>query len=202
MKGFVKLNEGHCNIVLNNKSPNIVFLRKGTPVAKFKNCNEKNEFDILRIFHRSNKPEGPDVLEDDDEIIIPPQRSSETKESLDDKIKLFNISKDLNEAQRKLVLDLLIEFQDIFVIENAFLTQSNTPPIKIMTGDAPPVNVPPYRMSPSQMTEIENQVKKMLKAGVIAPSQSAYNSPVVLVKKKNNEIRFCINYDCLNKQIL
>ena len=34
----------------------------------------------------------------------------------------------------------------------------------------------------------------MLQMGVIEPSKSPYSAPVVIVRKKNGEHRFCIDY--------
>ena len=39
----------------------------------------------------------------------------------------------------------------------------------------------------------------MLKQGVIRESSSPYNSPIMMVTKKNGSIRFCVDYRQLNK---
>ena len=47
--------------------------------------------------------------------------------------------------------------------------------------------------------ETERQVKEMLKHNIIEASNSSWHSPVVLIKKSNNEYRFAVDYRKLNK---
>ncbi|GJV17836.1 reverse transcriptase [Tanacetum coccineum] len=62
-----------------------------------------------------------------------------------------------------------------------------------------PVNIRPYRHPPTQKDAIEAMVKELLEAGVIKPSYSPFASPIVMVKKKDNTWRMCIDYRQLNK---
>nr|GEZ72072.1 RNA-directed DNA polymerase [Tanacetum cinerariifolium] len=62
-----------------------------------------------------------------------------------------------------------------------------------------PVNIRPYRHPPTQKDAIEAMVKKLLESWVIKPSHSPFASPIVMVKKKDNTWRICIDYMRLNK---
>jgi len=42
----------------------------------------------------------------------------------------------------------------------------------------------------------------LLAKNIIRPSESEYASPIVLVKKKNGELRMCVDYRSLNKMLL
>ena len=46
--------------------------------------------------------------------------------------------------------------------------------------------------------ELERQLEDMQKQGIIEESNSVWHSPVVMVKKPNNEWRFCVDYRKLN----
>uniref|UniRef100_A0A6G5A909 Putative tick transposon n=1 Tax=Rhipicephalus microplus TaxID=6941 RepID=A0A6G5A909_RHIMP len=68
----------------------------------------------------------------------------------------------------------------------------------INTGDATPIRQKPYRVSPSERQVIADQVNDMLQKGVIQKSSSPWAAPVILVKKKDNSWRFCVDYRRLN----
>jgi hypothetical protein len=61
-----------------------------------------------------------------------------------------------------------------------------------------PVNYRPYKYSPHHKDEIEKQVTTMLKSGTVVPSLSPFASPILLVKKKDESWRFCVDYRKLN----
>ncbi|PWA77168.1 hypothetical protein CTI12_AA226430 [Artemisia annua] len=99
--------------------------------------------------------------------------------------------------QRLLVID---HYQDVFA------TPTKLPPqrehdhrIPLVEGAAP-VKIRPYRHPPTQKNAIEGMVKELLEAGVIKKSHSPFSSPIVMVKKKDNSWRMCIDYRQLNKQ--
>lgn len=70
----------------------------------------------------------------------------------------------------------------------------------IRLRDTKPCRVPPYRYSPEKKRIIAEQVEEMLANEVIRPSTSEYNSPIVLVKKKDGKMRFCVDYRKLNSK--
>ncbi|UYV76014.1 hypothetical protein LAZ67_13002151 [Cordylochernes scorpioides] len=70
---------------------------------------------------------------------------------------------------------------------------------KIDTSDSRPIKQRPYRVSPVERRAIQSEVDKMIKMGIVQPSESPWSSPVVLVKKKDGSWRFCVDYRKLNK---
>ena len=46
--------------------------------------------------------------------------------------------------------------------------------------------------------DVNIEVDKMLKAGIVEPTKSGYNSPIVMVKKKDGSYRLCIDFGRLN----
>lgn len=116
-------------------------------------------------------------------------------------VQLYSLEGDSSE-KREVSPDLnslLTEFS------NVFNEPKHLPPIRpcdhmiqLKPGSAP-IQVKPYRYPHIQKNEIEKIVKEMLEAGVIRPSVSPFSSPVLLVRKKDNSWRMCVDYRELNK---
>ncbi|GJZ60076.1 putative reverse transcriptase domain-containing protein [Tanacetum coccineum] len=64
---------------------------------------------------------------------------------------------------------------------------------------AMPVAKSPYRLAPTEMQELSNQLKELQEKGFIRPSSSPWGAPVLFVKKKDGSFRMCIDYRELNK---
>nr|GEW55933.1 putative reverse transcriptase domain-containing protein [Tanacetum cinerariifolium] len=64
---------------------------------------------------------------------------------------------------------------------------------------AAPVARAPYRLSPSEMKELAEQLQELSDKGFIRPSSSPWGAPVLFVKKKDGSFRMCIDYRELNK---
>ena len=56
-----------------------------------------------------------------------------------------------------------------------------------------PISMPPYRMAPAELKELNEQLKELLDQGFIRPSTSPWGAPILFVKKKDGSLRLCID---------
>ncbi|GJT05528.1 putative reverse transcriptase domain-containing protein [Tanacetum coccineum] len=70
--------------------------------------------------------------------------------------------------------------------------------IDLILGAAPVARAP-YRLAPSEMKELSEQLQELSDKGFIRPSSSPWGAPVLFVKKKDGSFRMCIDYRKLNK---
>ncbi|GJX33569.1 putative reverse transcriptase domain-containing protein, partial [Tanacetum coccineum] len=68
-----------------------------------------------------------------------------------------------------------------------------------MIPGALPVVKSPYRLAPSKMSELSNQLNELQEKGFIQPNHSPWGALVLFVKKKDGAMRMCIDYRELNK---
>lgn len=93
---------------------------------------------------------------------------------------------------------LLLEYQISFSASSTDKGLTDLVEHKINTGHAPPIKQPPRKIPLAKMQEVENEINDMLEKGIIETSNSPWSSPIVLVRKKDGSIRFCIDYRKLN----
>lgn len=56
------------------------------------------------------------------------------------------------------------------------------------------VKIRPYRHPSVQKDEIESLVKEMLQVGIIRDNSNSFASPMIVVKKKDESRRICVDY--------
>lgn len=93
---------------------------------------------------------------------------------------------------------LLQQYSKVFEVPQSLPPNRSVDHEITLVSGAKPFKLKPYRYPHSQKTEIENQVQEMLQSGIIKPSNSPYASHVILVRKKDNTWRFCVDYRHLN----
>nr|GEZ37893.1 putative reverse transcriptase domain-containing protein [Tanacetum cinerariifolium] len=78
------------------------------------------------------------------------------------------------------------------------ISEEEIPDMEGVPG-ATPVARAPYRLAPSGMKDLSEQLKELSDKGFIGPSSSPWGAPVLFVKKKDGSFRMCIGYRELNK---
>ena len=122
--------------------------------------------------------------------------SGETTSFVDEM--MAKISIDLDDRQHNDVGLLLVRNQDVLSHFDYDLGKTCLVKHRIDTGDARPFKQPLRRHPMSHLDVIDDHVETMLKTGVCEPSTSPWASNVVLVKKSDGTLRFCVDYRQLN----
>lgn len=99
--------------------------------------------------------------------------------------------------QQLLADNIIKQFQDIST-EKVGLGRTSLLEHTIDTGDAKPIKQRYYRLSPAKLKEVNEEVDKMLELGVIEPSISPWNNPILMVPKRDGSNRFCLDSRKLN----
>lgn len=104
----------------------------------------------------------------------------------------------LGSVRRGKLLTILEQYSDLF---NEDTPLGCVPNIhhNIVTTDEGPIRTRQWRLPESARDTIRQECEAMLRDGIIEPSTSPWLSPVVLVRKKDGGIRFCIDFRNLNK---
>ena len=103
----------------------------------------------------------------------------------------------LSPPQQQQLNELFKEYQDVFSQGEDDL--GNTPLLEhAIETHGPPLRQPYRRQNPAVRREEMTQVQQMLSSNVIHPSNSPWASPVVMVRKKDGSLRFCVDFRQFN----
>ena len=114
------------------------------------------------------------------------------KESVED----VTTGPNLTDEQRTEFTDLAKQFTNLFT-EAPGTTDLVQHHIKLTSDE--PVRSRPYPVPYSMRESLRKDITDMIKMRIIRESSSPYASPVVVVKKKDNTNRVCVDYRKLNK---
>ena len=107
------------------------------------------------------------------------------------------LPENLSPLQQQQLNELFKEYQDVFSQGDEDL--GNTPLLEHgIETHGPPLRQPYRRQNPAVRREEMAQVQQMLSSSVIRPSNSPWASPVVMVRKKDGSLRFCVDFRQLN----
>ena len=97
------------------------------------------------------------------------------------------------DAQTQKIRDCVLKAHDIFALDDNERGETKGVEHVIETGDHQPIRQAARRVPFAYRSEITRMINEMLASGVIQESSSPWASPVVLVHKKDNTLRFCVD---------
>ena len=170
-----------------NLSSDAITLYRGTTIGKFYPLSEWNEITT----------EGAEYCE------IPPESNNRAVNQVrveQSAAELLGIDvTDMEEHQKKALEELVQEFSNVFSTGKQDLGRTDWVYHSIYTGNQAPIKQTPRRLPIHYKQEVGQMLEEMQSQGVIEPSHSPWASPVVMVRKKDGSLRFCIDYRKLNE---
>ena len=172
-------------VVLRNNTQDWLEIKKGMPITRMVAANEVPK--VTNLFSAEQTKEQSTLTE------------TERQDLLLEKLDLSGLEAWPQEQAEK-AHSLLKEYHDIFLLEKRDMGHTNTTKHKIVLKDPDtlPFKERFRRIPPPQLDEVREHLKLMLDAGVIPPNNSPWCNAVVLVRKKDGSLRFCIDFRKLN----
>ena len=172
-------------VVLRNNTWDWLEIKKGIPIARMVAANEVPK--VTNLLSAEEPREQPTLTE------------AERQDLLLEKLDLTGLEAWLKDQAEK-ACSLLKEYHDIFSLEKHDVGHTKAAKHKIILKnlDTPPFKERFCQIQPPQLDEVHAHLKMMLDAGVIQPSNSPWCNAVVLVRKKDGSLRFCIDFQKFN----
>ena len=199
VKTYTKLHDGSHNVsvVLHNLTGKWVHLAAGRPVARVVATNA--------ILDATPSPEFLRKLDKLEPNQNPPKRLTieERQKLLLELLRKEGRLDKLKQWPPELALKfewMLMEHHNIFSLEQNEIGCTDTAEHVIELLDTEPFKERFLHIAPPLVEEVREHIQEMLDGGAIRPSQSPWCNVVVLVRKKDGGLRFCIDFRQLNSR--
>ena len=172
-------------VVLRNNTWDWLEIKKGMPITRMVAANEVPK--VTNLFSTEQTKEQSTLTE------------TERQDLLLEKLDLSGLEA-WPQEQAEQACSLLKEYHDIFSLEKHDMGHTNATKHKIVLKDPDtlPFKKCFCRIPPPQLDKVREHLKLMLDAWVIQPSNSPWCNVVVLVRKKDGSLHFCIDFRKLN----
>jgi hypothetical protein len=190
--------KGNIFVRLLNTGRSVVKIYKNMPIALFQEFENEYSINFLKV--------DGEIIDDPNPNYISPEVNlwntiNMTPEKKDVSSNLDLKDSCLSEEYKKMLRFIIARYSKAFVEENGIIGHF-TGPIKHkidLINENLIVKSRPYKVPIALREEIKKQIEDMLAQKIIRTSNSAFASPIVLVKKSDNKsYRFAIDYRKLN----
>ena len=178
------------SLVVRNMSDSHIFLKKGVPVARAVSVSPVPPMELLPQMEASLGTQArPEPM-----LVVVRQEKLLEKLNLDG-LAHWSLMKAV--AMRELVL----AYHDVFTLESNELGCTSAIKHEICIENSEPFKEQFQHIPPALLEEVHTSLWDMLEAGVIHPSQSPWCYAMVLVRKKDGTLHFCVDFRCLNTRM-
>lgn len=178
--GVYNVKRGECQIAIYNSSNEPIFLRKGSVMVR---SNQKITSTLAgKPSHNCRRVNSGTLL---------PVTLDEIK-----------INPNLTLLQKQQVLQLINKYRDCFAQNLSELGCTDKAEMHIELNDTTPVVYRPYRLSHSEKEVVRDMVTELIENDIAEESNSAYASPIILVRKKTGGYRLCVDFRALNRKTI
>ncbi|KAL0040176.1 hypothetical protein WJX79_009953 [Trebouxia sp. C0005] len=94
------------------------------------------------------------------------------------------------------------QYPDVFAEPSGLPPDGGVEHVIPLLPDSQPPFQRMYRLAPSELQEVQQQVTDLLAMKLIEPSTSPYGAPILFVEKKTGDLRMVVDYRALNKVIV
>lgn len=127
-----------------------------------------------------------------------PEAQSNNKHNLN-----FNFSESpIPSEWRERITQQLNNMPDVFAQHDLDFGRTDKVAHNIKLSDETPFKQRARPIHPQDIEAVRKHIQELLDAGVIRESESPFSSPIVVVRKKNGQVRLCIDYRRLNLQTI